>query len=63
MLFDLRSRGRRTTVRVVYGGIAIIFAVRVRRRRRGHGFGGNFNVGELFGGAGSSKTYGRSAEG
>jgi hypothetical protein len=56
MLFDLRSRGRRTTVRVVYGGIAIIFVIAFVGAGVGTGFGGNFSVGELFGG-GSSKTY------
>ena len=57
MLFDLRSRGRRTTVRVVYGGIAIIFVIAFVGAGVGTGFGGNFSVGELLGGGGSSKTY------
>ena len=62
MLFDLRSRGRRTTVRVVYGGIAIIFVIAFVGAGVGTGFGGNFSVGELFGSAGSSKTYGAAVQ-
>jgi hypothetical protein len=58
MLFDVRSRGRRTTVRVVYGGIALIFAVTFIGAGVGTGFGGNFNVSELFNSGGSGKTYG-----
>ena len=57
MLFDLRSRGRRTTVRVVYGGLAILFAFAFIGVGVGTGFGSNFNIGELFNGEGSSKTF------
>jgi hypothetical protein len=58
MLFDLRSRGRRTTVRVLYGGLAVLFLVTFVGLGVGTGFGSNFSIGELFGGGGSSKTYG-----
>jgi hypothetical protein len=56
MLFDVRSRGRRTTVRVVYAGIAILFAVTFIGAGVGTGFGGNFNIGELFNSS-SPKAY------
>jgi hypothetical protein len=49
MLFDLRSRGRRRTVRVVYGGIAVLFLLGFVGFGVGSGLGGNFNVGELLG--------------
>jgi hypothetical protein len=62
MLFDLRSRGRRTTVRVVYGGIAIIFVLAFVGAGVGTGFGSSFSIGELFGSAGSSKTYGAAVQ-
>jgi predicted Zn-dependent protease len=62
MLFDLRSRGRRTTVRVVYGGVAIIFVIAFVGAGVGTGFGGNFSIGELFGGGGGSKTYGAAVQ-
>ncbi len=58
MLFDLRSRGRRTTVRVVYGGLALLFAFAFVGIGVGTGFGSSFNVGELFNGESSGKTYG-----
>jgi hypothetical protein len=57
MLFDVRSRGRKTTVRVVYGGIAILFAVTFIGAGVGTGFGGNFNIGELFNSTGGNKSY------
>ncbi len=57
MLFDLRSRGRRTTVRVVYGGLALLFAFAFIGVGVGTGFGSSFNIGELFNGEGSSKTF------
>ncbi len=57
MLFDLRSRGRRTTVRVVYGGLALLFAFAFIGVGVGTGFGSNFNIAELFNGEGSSKTF------
>lgn len=58
MLFDLRSRGRRTTVRIVYGGLAVVFLLAFVGLGVGTGFGGSLNVGELFNGGGSTKTYG-----
>jgi hypothetical protein len=40
MLFDLRGRGRRTTVRVVYGGLALLLGVGLIGFGIGGGFGG-----------------------
>jgi hypothetical protein len=57
MLFDVRSRGRKTTVRVVYGTIAVLFAVTFIGAGVGTGFGGNFNIGELFNSSGGNKSY------
>jgi hypothetical protein len=56
MLFDVRSRGRRTTVRVVYASIAVLFAVTFIGAGVGTGFGSSFNIGELFNGS-SPKGY------
>jgi hypothetical protein len=59
MLFDLRSRGRRTTVRLVYGGLAVLFLFAFVGLGVGTGFGGSFNVSEVLGGGGGAKTYGK----
>jgi hypothetical protein len=58
MLFDLRSRGRRTTVRVVYGGLAALFLLAFVGLGVGTGFGGSFNISEIFGSKGGSAAYG-----
>jgi predicted Zn-dependent protease len=57
MLFDLRSRGRRTTVRIVYGGLSVLFLLAFVGLGVGTGFGSSFNIGELFGSSGSPKSY------
>jgi tetratricopeptide (TPR) repeat protein len=44
MLFDLRSRGRRGTVRVIYLGLALLFGIGLV----GFGVGGGFGSGGLF---------------
>lgn len=62
MLFDLRSRGRRTTVRVVYGALAVIFVLFFVGAGVGAGLGFNYNIGELISGGGSTKTYGAAVE-
>jgi hypothetical protein len=46
MLFDLRSRGRRSTVRVVYIGLAILIGLGLV----GFGIGGGFGGGGIFSG-------------
>ena len=40
MLFDLRGRGRRTTVRVVYMGLALLLGIGLVGFGIGGGFGG-----------------------
>ena len=56
MLFDLQSPRRRRVVRVVFGGLAIIFAVSFVFLGVGTG-GGGFSFSDLFGGgSGSSST-------
>jgi hypothetical protein len=57
MLFDLRSRGRRTTVRVVYGGLAVLFVFAFVGFGVGTGLGGNLNIGTLFGSEAKETTY------
>ncbi len=55
MLFDLRGRGRRRTVKVIYLGLAVIMAVGLV----GFGIGGATNGGwidSLFGSGGSSNS-------
>lgn len=54
MLFDVRSPGRRRTVRVVYFGIAIIFLLGFVGLGVGAGLGGNLNIGEALNSGGSS---------
>src|SRR5438309_5284452 len=44
MLFDLRSRGRRGTVRVVYVGLALLIGLGLV----GFGIGGGFGGGGIF---------------
>ncbi|HWX52040.1 MAG TPA: hypothetical protein VNY34_02025 [Solirubrobacteraceae bacterium] len=40
MLFDLRGRGRRTTVRIIYGGLALLIGLGLVGFGIGGGFGG-----------------------
>jgi hypothetical protein len=58
MLFDLRGRGRRRTVRVLYIGLAVLIGVGLVGFGVGTGFGGGglFNSGGE-GGSGSAPTY------
>jgi hypothetical protein len=61
MLFDLRGRGRRRTVRVVYLGLALLFGLSFIGFGVGSGLGGGGVFEGLFGnkeGAGSS-SYGK----
>ena len=44
-------------MRVVYGGLAILFVLAFVGAGVGTGFGSSFNIGELFNGGGSSKTF------
>lgn len=58
MLFDLRGRGRRRTVRIVYTGLALLLGVGLV----GFGIGGGFGSGGLFNAAtsnegGNAPTY------
>lgn len=56
MLFDLQSPRRRRVVRVVFGGLALIFAISFVFLGVGTG-GGGFSFSDLFGGgSGSSST-------
>ncbi len=55
MLFDLQSPGRRRVVRVVFGGLALIFAVSFVFLGVGTG-GGGFSFSDLFGGGGGSSS-------
>jgi hypothetical protein len=51
MLFDLRGRGRRTTVRVIYAGLAILLGVGLI----GFGIGGGFGGGGFLNAAGQNE--------
>ena len=55
MLFDLQSPRRRRVVRVVFGGLAIIFAISFVFLGVGTG-GGGFSFSDLFGGGGGSSS-------
>jgi hypothetical protein len=56
VLFDLQSPGRRRVVRVVFGGLALIFAISFVFLGVGTG-GGGFSFSDLFGGgSGSTST-------
>jgi hypothetical protein len=65
MLFDLRGRGRRTTVRIIYSGLALLMGVGLVGFGIGGGFGGGgfLNAAEQNQGANSAsfasriKTY------
>jgi hypothetical protein len=61
MLFDLRGRGRRRLVQVVYTGIAVLFLAGFIGFGVGSGLGGNFNIGELLGKGGGS-SYSQQVE-
>jgi hypothetical protein len=54
MLFDLRGRGRRTTVRVIYIGLAVLIGVGLV----GFGVGGGFGGGGILSSAGNSEGSG-----
>jgi hypothetical protein len=56
MLFDLRARGRRRTVQVVYLGLALLFAVGFIGFGVGGGFGGGGVLEGLFGKEGGAKS-------
>ena len=56
MLFDLRGRGRRATVRVIYIGLAVLLGVGLV----GFGIGGGFGGGGLLSAA-TNNEGGRSA--
>jgi len=65
MLFDLRSRGRRTTVRVVYGGLALLMVVGLVGLGVGTGSsgGGLLNAGTNSGsGGGATQVYTQQVE-
>ena len=55
MLFDLQTPRRRRVVRVVFGGLALIFAISFVFLGVGTG-GGGFSFSDLFGGGGSSSA-------
>ena len=55
MLFDLQTPRRRRVVRVVFGGLALIFAISFVFLGVGTG-GGGFSFSDLFGGGGSSSS-------
>lgn len=55
MLFDLQTPRRRRVVRVVFGGLALIFAISFVFLGVGTG-GGGFSLGDLFGGGGGSSS-------
>jgi hypothetical protein len=60
MLFDLRGRGRRTTVRVIYMGLALLMGVGLV----GFGIGGGFGGGGFLNAAGQNEgSSGASAAG
>jgi len=54
MLFDLRGRGRRNTVRVIYIGLAVLIGVGLI----GFGVGGGFGGGGILSNAGNSEGSG-----
>ena len=54
MLFDLRGRGRRTTVRIIYIGLAVLIGVGLV----GFGVGGGFGGGGLFNAASNNEGAG-----
>jgi hypothetical protein len=58
VLFDLRGKGRRRTVQIVYGGIAVIFLIGFIGFGVGSGLGGNFNISELFEKGGGNTNFG-----
>src|SRR5262245_1382720 len=51
MLFDLRARGRRRTVRVVYTALAVLIGIGLV----GFGIGGGFGSGGIFNAASNSE--------
>jgi len=51
MLFDLRGRGRRRTVRIVYGGLAVLLGVGLI----GFGVGGGFGSGGILSAASNNE--------
>jgi hypothetical protein len=55
VLFDLQSPGRRRVVRVVFGGLALVFAISFVFLGVGTG-GGGFSFSDLFGGGGGSSA-------
>ena len=55
MLFDLQSPGRRRVVRIVFGGLAAVFAVSFVFLGVGTG-GGGFSFSDLFGGGGGGSS-------
>jgi hypothetical protein len=55
VLFDLQSPRRRRVVRVVFGGLAIVFAISFVFLGVGTG-GGGFSFSDLFGGGGGSSS-------
>ncbi len=55
MLFDLQTPRRRRVVRVVFGGLALIFAISFVFLGVGTG-GGGFSFSDLFGGGGASSS-------
>ena len=55
MLFDLQTPRRRRVVRVVFGGLALIFAISFVFLGVGTG-GGGFSFSDLFGGGSSSSS-------
>lgn len=56
MLFDLRARGRRRTVQVVYLGLALLFAIGFIGFGVGGGFGGGGVLEGLFGKEGAARS-------
>jgi hypothetical protein len=54
MLFDLRGRGRRTAVKIIYVGLALLIGVGLV----GFGIGGGFGSGGLFSAASSNEGAG-----
>ena len=56
MLFDLQSPRRRTAVRIVFGGLAAIFAISFIGFGVGTGSGGGGFLSNLFGGGGGSSA-------
>jgi hypothetical protein len=55
VLFDLQSPGRRRVVRVVFGGLAVIFAISFVALGVGTG-GSGFSLSDLFGGGGGGSS-------